>query len=65
MPETDSIEALLEEDRQASDEIRRLKEVERLQVISRPQLSTENLEAARDYWEQRKREIAGKMRLMR
>ena len=65
MTNTETFESLLEEDRKASDEIRRLKETERLRVLSSPGSDTAGLESAIEYWVQRKREIDDKMRQLR
>jgi len=65
MPNPDTIDALLEEDRKASEEIRRLKEAQRIQIVSSPEMETANLESAITYWSERKLEIESKMRLLR
>jgi hypothetical protein len=56
---------LLEEMEKATDEIRRLKDVQRIQLLRSPETDMENLMSAISYWEQRKCEAEDQIRLLR
>lgn len=65
MTETDELEQLLEQVRKASDEIARIKELERLRLISSPAADCSGLESALDYWQGRKTEAERRLRAFR
>ncbi len=65
MNEANQFDALVAEMEKAADEVRRLKEVQRIQLYRSPESDMENLSTAIAYWESRKCEVENRLRLLR
>ncbi len=65
MTTPNQFETILEQMEKATDEIRRLKDAQRIQLISSPETDSESLTTAISYWQQRKCEAEDQLRLLR
>ena len=65
MTQPNELEGLLEEAVRVSEEILRLKDAQRSQLLTHPESDLDSLDSAIQYWRQRKTEVEGKLRLLR
>ena len=65
MTNPNQFDVLVAEMEKAASEVRRLKEAQKLQLLSSPESNLDNIETAITYWESRKSEAENQLRMLR
>jgi hypothetical protein len=65
MTNPNQFDVLIEEMEKAATEVRRLKEAQKIKLLTSPESNLENIETAITYWESRKCEVENQLRMLR